>query len=425
MTHFSTLVVPPPSSIVDSFFFKMPKVCGECLQEYDGRRSGCPFCKDDLEYEEDKLRRQSLRGEEDKRSESRNGGGAGLSAANNGAYSAARGSAHSLNQSIDELADVSSIMVEFNRLSMDLNSRMHRMEVMVADLAKLIPKSGGSDNQNAGSAVHRQPFNFRSSSPVRTHEGVYSTAPTRSSATGGAAGGPAAAVAANNIEQDAQMAAAILDGAEPEGAELATGGRLQDSLSKFDLRRFLPAAERRKPLNVENAEKLLYLLTRLMEDLSGRGLNVTGLLQHISYVSWMAATGIYATEALVEYDYEMRDRAKEHGCGAFNGGDTHLSNMFLGTSGTKAHRSQAAAARGGNRGRGGFSNSAGRGQGLTGWKKKASEQNICFEHAQGRRCDGCRFRHVCTCGSADHNMLNCPHYRRGGGDRGGGSGGTA
>ena len=189
-------------------------------------------------------------------------------------------------------------------------------------------------------------------------------------------------------------------------------------------------AERKKPLHVDNPEKLINLLTRLMEDLSSRGFDITGLLQHISYISWMASTGIYAVEALVEYDFDMRDRAREHGCGAFCGGDTHLSNMYLGASGTKAYRSTKGQSRGasggpggpggqGGSGGGGRVNSGGnRRQGFTGWRKTAANLNICFEHAQGRQCGGCRFKHECTCGSKDHGMLNCPNQNR----RDGGSG---
>ena len=192
-------------------------------------------------------------------------------------------------------------------------------------------------------------------------------------------------------------------------------------MSKFDLRRFLPAAERKKPLHIDNPEKLLYLLTRLLDDLINRGFNVTGLIQHISYMSWMASTGIYSTDALVEYDYEMRDRARERGCGAFCGGDTHLSNMYLGANGTKSFRASKGGAKGGrqsgyNSGSGGY---GGRRQGLTGWRKVAADKGICFEHAQGRRCDGCRYKHECSCGSKDHHMLGCPHFNRRSGDGGG------
>ena len=39
------------------------KVCEKCTQSFDGRKTQCPFCKDDLEYEEGRQRRLSQRQE--------------------------------------------------------------------------------------------------------------------------------------------------------------------------------------------------------------------------------------------------------------------------------------------------------------------------------------------------------------------------
>ena len=215
---------------------------------------------------------------------------------------------------------------------------------------------------------------------------------------------------------------AVLDGAEDD--ELAEELTRTDNrtFSKFDLRRFLPATQRRRPLVIESTEKLCYLLTRLIEDLSGRGFNVTGLLSHISFVTLMASSGVYTSEALVNYDADMRERAREFGVSAFTGSDSHLVNLHLGTGGTKAFASVSAGARGGFRGgyRGGNRGGArggsrgGRGganqQTYTGWRKVAADKGICFSHAQGNQCaPGCVYKHQCACGATDHAMINCPN----------------
>ena len=405
----------------------MPKVCDSCRREYDGRRTACPFCsgEDDhefsLQHDRDRQRGSSPRG----------------AAVRHGTLGASE-SAMDLDRSIDELGDVSQIVQEFRALSLQLTARMDRIETFIVQMSLRLPTTdtGTTDNnQDGGTAAsmaghdHRaRVFNFSASRRTdAATDNLYPAVPDNAvpdstvahdrapgawaaAAAGGAVGG-----AARGVTQ-----AAIDDGAEPDLLEDGQGGR-GVPMSKFDLRRFLPASERKKPLSIDSPEKLIYLLTRLLDDLSTRGFGVSGLLQHLSYITWMALTGIYATGALVEYDYEIRDRAREQGCGAFCGGDTDLSNMFLGASGTKAYRQSSSRSNNNNSGQG--SNKQGGGsdkrQGLTGWKRVAADRNICFNHAQGRHCAGCRFKHECSCGSKDHNMYNCPNRDRRGGDGGG------
>ena len=87
------------------------------------------------------------------------------------------------------------------------------------------------------------------------------------------------------------------------------------------------------------------------------GEDVRGFMDHMSYVSEMARTGIYDIRALVDYDEEMLDRARTWGVGVFHGADTLLSNTKLGVAGTMAARAawDHARSRGSSGGSGGGS----------------------------------------------------------------------
>ena len=188
--------------------------------------------------------------------------------------------------------------------------------------------------------------------------------------------------------------------------------------SKFDIVRFLPEQDRKKTHPIESAEKLIVLLTLLIDDLEDRGEPTKGLRAHMIYVATMSSEGIYDLQALVSYDAAIRDKANKAkvlaGEDPFVGVDTALSNFHLGYAGTphaKNIRSQNQHSNSHSRGRG-----AGRGggrvgqskQGFNGWKRLSSERGCCFSFSSGKPCEGCQYKHQCAyCNASDHGMLKC------------------
>ena len=196
-------------------------------------------------------------------------------------------------------------------------------------------------------------------------------------------------------------------------------GSQEATLSKFDYRRFLPASERRKQLQINSTEELWQFHSKLLKDMIKCGDDVTGFVEHMDYISEMASSGIYKVEALVAYDEVMLERARNGGPEVFCGADTHLTNTKLGMAGTRAVRGQGNQGNQGNRrgrynrSRGVNSNNTGRnygsdGKNLTGWRKLASEKGVCFRFSQNMLCDGCAFKHQCLyCDNVSHCMFDC------------------
>ena len=429
----------------------MAKHCDVCNNDFDGRKTNCPYCEDDVAYQRDRIRRQSNLEVEDILEETpvqrtpivQPTGGAAAAP-----VSTAR---VRLDESLNQLGDVSDVVAEFRSLSMSLNKRMDKMEQLILNISDLLPVARNGTIQDGGAGAS----GTGGTTSTGGASGNTGAAATGSSATEGAIrfnfGGSASAehrlpsmippgvsggqpLLAGNAATPAHIqdgggvggngGAAPDNGAEPDNLD---GANQQAPLSKFDLRRFLPASERKKALVIDSNAKLFYLLSRMLDDLGRKGYDVMGLVSHISYLTWMASTNIYTTEALAAYDYAMRERAREGGVAAFTGGDTNLTNMYLGASGTKQFKwSQNA----GSSRYGGANNSnnnnnrptyGNRPTNHVGWRAAASRRGICFSHAQGQACSAdCRYRHECSCGATDHAMLSCPTRRRDqGGDRGG------
>ena len=196
-------------------------------------------------------------------------------------------------------------------------------------------------------------------------------------------------------------------------------------LSMFDYRRFLPVSERKKQLHIKTCEELWNFHNCLLRELLWMGEDVTGFVDHMNYMSEMAATDIYDIRALVGYDEEFLELARHWGPCVFRGADTKLTNSKLGVSGTKAAMAAKDAQKGGGqnhtRGRGGYRGNYGRGnysgnnqpnnqvKVLSGWRKTAADKNICFKFCQHVHCDGCQFKHMCVyCDSTGHAMNECP-----------------
>ena len=194
--------------------------------------------------------------------------------------------------------------------------------------------------------------------------------------------------------------------------------RTEKKRSKFDIIRFLPENERKKTNPIETPEKLIVLLTCLIDYLEDSGVPTKGLRSHMIYVATMSSQGIYDLKSLLAYDAAIRDKAENtqvgEGMDPFPGVDTGLSNFHLGYDGTKHAKSLSGNSQpvwGSGRGRG----AGGRGrfssnqrQSFTGWKKVAAERGCCFTYSNGRVCEGCAFKHQCAyCNSFDHGMLKC------------------
>ena len=433
-----------------------PKYCEICKNNYDGRKAKCPYCEDDAAYQRDRIRRRStleveaILGTPTPSTSPPITLRTPIVQPTGGATATPRSPARDrLDQTLSELGDVSGIVAEFRSLSTALNRRMDGIERLMGEICDRLPVAGNASIQDGGErASGTTGTTATGGAPgapgAAANGGAQATAGATATGdsirfnftgttehrfppiiqVGGAGGRP---LQAGIPATPAQEGRAVGNGAEPEVVD----PNQPPALSKFDLRRFLPTADRKKPLSIDSNEKLFYLLSRLLDDMGRKGFDVVGLVSHISYLTWMAATGIYTTEALSGYDYEMRERARQEGMGAFTGGDTSLTNMYLGASGTKQFKAQQQGGQGrynnsnNNNYRAGSSYGA-RPTNHTGWRAAASRRGICFSHAQSQPCTtNCRYRHECTCGSADHNMLNCPSRRRDQGGDTGGRGGTA
>ena len=196
--------------------------------------------------------------------------------------------------------------------------------------------------------------------------------------------------------------------------------------SKFDILKFLPESERKKTNAIDSVEKLIVLLTCLVDELHDCGEPTKGLRLHLRYVATMHSQGIYELKALIGYDQAIRDLADNsvvgEGVDPFVGVDTSLSNYHLGYAGTKHARSVSSGSQGASRGgagaRGGRPNKAGNSQqnkGFGGWKRLAADKGCCFGYSSGRGCDGgCGYKHQCAyCNSSDHGMLKCKQHDSG------------
>ena len=150
----------------------------------------------------------------------------------------------------------------------------------------------------------------------------------------------------------------------------------------------------------------------------------------MNYMSEMARTNVYDIRALVAYDEEFLELARQWGPMVYHGADTKFTNVRLGVAGTKSAmaardsfrtRGNQNRGRGGVTYRGGYSRGGGRGYGgvadhkpLTGWRKVAADKGVCFKFSQAMACEGCQFKHQCiNCDNPNHSMGDCPQ----GGDK--------
>ena len=186
--------------------------------------------------------------------------------------------------------------------------------------------------------------------------------------------------------------------------------RVEKRKSRFDILKFLPVQDRKKTHPVDTSEKLMVLLSQLIDELHDDGECTKGFRAHQIYVGTMADQGIYDIRALVSYDQAIRDKADKYGMDCVVGVDTALSNFHLGYAGTKQARGLSSKGDGQVSSKGKYkSKSRGdRQDTFAGWKKVAAEKRCCFAFGAARPCDGCAYKHECGyCGSGQHGMLAC------------------
>ena len=167
--------------------------------------------------------------------------------------------------------------------------------------------------------------------------------------------------------------------------------------SKYSIHRFLPKLDK---VRSANFQELLYgalqwaIQSGLVEGV------LLGYLQHLSYICFMTASGIYPPLAAVEYDLAVRENADVVGMSAFGPSDSHLTNCHFGvrsmasqTPTAPAHPKKKAAA--------------------TPAKTQApmtGADNACLLFNYEESCpkgQKCRFPHICRNCGGDHKAKSC------------------
>ena len=137
--------------------------CEICKNDYDGRKTKCPYCEDDAAYQRDRIRRRSILEVE---------AILGTPAPSNsppitlrtpivqptgGASATSTSPARErLDQTLSELGDVSGIVAEFRSLSTALNRRMDGIERLMGEICDRLPVAGNALIQDGG-ASHQVP----------------------------------------------------------------------------------------------------------------------------------------------------------------------------------------------------------------------------------------------------------------------------
>ena len=167
------------------------------------------------------------------------------------------------------------------------------------------------------------------------------------------------------------------------------------SRHKFSLRPYLPRGERRP----NSFAAYVSAFTALIIAVSQAGHPVAGLLDHLRFVSDKAMTRVYATEAIINYDEDVRRLAEAHGLEAFSYGHPELIHKHLGVDGTlQMLRSKSKVKSGPTQ----MSSSSSRDSGAC-WQWNYRQ---CVNKSCGRR-------HICyLCFSSAHSQRDCTNVRR-------------
>ena len=164
---------------------------------------------------------------------------------------------------------------------------------------------------------------------------------------------------------------------------------------KFSLKRYMP----RNVTKLVTFAGLVSALLALILAVQTAGHSVTGMLEHLRFVSDKAASKSYMTESLFTYDEEVRNLAESEGLKAFSYGNQGLINKHLGVESTIALAKKA-------KPKGQYfiphstSNSS---------MNEPKESNICW-FWNYRTCTnrGCRRLHICYfCYGTNHCQKDC------------------
>ena len=366
-------------------------VCEICNISYDGRiKKGCPKCHD----ENEELRKE-LRSKEE-----------AIEVLNKSLLEVPRGEAAAFTEAMKATTEMAKAM----------QATVSSMQSMMQDLSLELKLSRENSKSNPG--IIPDPRDYRPPRADLDKDGGHHGC---NCACGGKDGGQGV--------PDNSRRRGFLEDLDEESWDLRDLLTKADKKkSKFDIIRFLPESDRKKSNPIDTSARLIMLLHCLLDELddSKPVENTKGLRAHISYLTVKASEGIYDVRALLAYDSAMREKASKDGIEAFTGGDTKLTNYYLGYSGTIQAMSYAASAANNRpnsttsiRKQGGSSYGGSRGgrrQSFTGWKKLCAEKNCCFAFAQGNRCDGCMFKHMCVvCNATTHGMSTCAHNNVSGG----------
>ena len=361
-----------------------PKVCEDCGEDFDGRKKFCPHCQEAqavMEANDLLAKTQAL--EEQRKSDIAVGG-----------------------STIPPARSDAAVMLELSKSMVAMTSGMQSMMTELTETLKEVRLSKRRDRSRTPERRHRSPAR---DPPAPDHRTPGGTCHKAGCSCGNSGVDPRTKSSWNDLGD-------LWDGTDILSDILQ---RSVKKKSKFDIIRYLPECERKKQNPIDSSEKLISLLTQLIDDIHDTGEDTKGLRKHMIYVATMAATGIYDIKALVSYDAAVRDKADKDGLECVTGVDTNLSNFHLGYAGTKHARNLKNAGGSSSNSQGGQgrprkqgNKKQGQNQGFTGWRKYSADQGCCFTFGAGvRQCEGCDFKHECAyCNSTSHGMLHCKQH---------------
>ena len=171
--------------------------------------------------------------------------------------------------------------------------------------------------------------------------------------------------------------------------------RSESKRHKFSLKRFMP----RNVKKLVTFAGLVSALLALILAVQTAGHSVTGMLEHLRFVSDKAASKSYVTESLITYDEEIRNLAESEGLAAFSYGNQGLINKHLGVEATVAHNKKAKP-KGQYSGYASSNNTQG---------SESKENSICW-FWNHKICTNrfCRRLHICyVCHGTNHSQKDC------------------
>ena len=170
---------------------------------------------------------------------------------------------------------------------------------------------------------------------------------------------------------------------------------------KFSIKRYLPSGIQ-KPVTFA---VLMSALLALVMSAMAAGHVVSGMLDHLRFLSDKAASRNHATEFLIKYDEEVRQLAEIEGLDAFSYGHQSFINKHLGADSTNYSAAKK------NKPRGQYPNANPRNDTVIATLK---ENTICW-YWNYRSCTNpvCKKQHICySCYGSNHCSKDCKNVNR-------------